>query len=112
MIQPILLSLGIKLLLHGTSKDSGPFTELLDRINWNIPKAFILFNDVPLILIEPSPKHQIKNGKLADLAPTALALMGIAIPKEMGGEILILILKNIHKKKRLPLWRQPLFLYN
>ena len=46
-------------------------------------------NDVPLILIEPTPTHQIKNGKLADLAPTALALMGIAKPKEMGGEILI-----------------------
>lgn len=46
-------------------------------------------NDVPLILIEPTPNHQIKSGKLADLAPTTLTLMGIAIPEEMTGEPLI-----------------------
>jgi 2,3-bisphosphoglycerate-independent phosphoglycerate mutase len=46
-------------------------------------------NVVPLILVEPTPKHQIKNGKLADLAPTALCLMGIPLPAEMTGELLI-----------------------
>lgn len=46
-------------------------------------------NDVPLILIEPTPNHQIKSGKLADLAPTALTLMGIAVPVEMTGEPLV-----------------------
>ncbi len=46
-------------------------------------------NDVPCILIEPSITHKIKNGKLADLAPTALVLMGIKIPDEMTGESLI-----------------------
>jgi len=46
-------------------------------------------NDVPLILIEPNKKHTIKSGKLADLAPTTLALMGIAQPKEMDGVSLI-----------------------
>jgi 2,3-bisphosphoglycerate-independent phosphoglycerate mutase len=46
-------------------------------------------NDVPLMLIEPSITHQIKSGKLADLAPTALALMGIAQPAEMDGVSLL-----------------------
>ncbi len=46
-------------------------------------------NPVPLFLIEPSGKLKIKNGKLADLAPTILALMGIKIPNEMSGEILV-----------------------
>lgn len=46
-------------------------------------------NVVPLILIEPTPIHQIKNGKLADLAPTALCLMGIPLPAEMTGALLV-----------------------
>jgi len=46
-------------------------------------------NDVPLILIEPTPSHQIKSGKLADLAPSTLTLMGIPIPPEMTGEPLV-----------------------
>lgn len=45
-------------------------------------------NPVPCILIDSQYK-QIKNGKLADIAPTILKLMGIAIPKEMSGEVLI-----------------------
>ncbi|MDP3929378.1 MAG: 2,3-bisphosphoglycerate-independent phosphoglycerate mutase [Bacteroidota bacterium] len=47
-------------------------------------------NDVPLILIEPTPSHQIKSGKLADLAPSTLTLMGIPIPAEMTGETLVI----------------------
>jgi 2,3-bisphosphoglycerate-independent phosphoglycerate mutase len=46
-------------------------------------------NDVPLMLIEPSITHQINSGKLADLAPTVLALMGIAQPSEMDGVSLL-----------------------
>lgn len=45
-------------------------------------------NPVPCILIDSQYK-QIKNGKLADIAPTVLKLMGIAIPKEMSGEVLV-----------------------
>lgn len=45
-------------------------------------------NPVPCILIDSQYKH-IKDGKLADIAPTILKLMGIAIPKEMSGEVLI-----------------------
>ncbi len=41
-------------------------------------------NPVPLILID-ADYHQIRDGKLCDLAPTILKLMGIAKPKEMTG---------------------------
>ncbi len=47
-------------------------------------------NDVPLMLIETDIVHQIGNGKLADLAPTILALMGISQPVEMTGESLLI----------------------
>ncbi|MBI3500219.1 MAG: 2,3-bisphosphoglycerate-independent phosphoglycerate mutase [Bacteroidetes bacterium] len=45
-------------------------------------------NPVPCILIDSDYK-KISNGKLADLAPTILKIMGIEIPKEMTGKILI-----------------------
>ena len=47
-------------------------------------------NDVPCILVEPNPSHKIKNGKLADLAPTALAIMGLPQPAAMTGESLLM----------------------
>lgn len=45
-------------------------------------------NPVPCILIDRRYKA-IKDGKLADIAPTILKLMDIPIPKEMDGEVLI-----------------------
>ena len=45
-------------------------------------------NPVPCILIDSDHK-KIKNGKLADIAPTILSLMDIKIPAEMNGEVLI-----------------------
>ena len=44
-------------------------------------------NPVPCILIDSNYK-KIAGGKLGDLAPTILKLMGIEIPKEMDGEVL------------------------
>lgn len=46
-------------------------------------------NLVPCILVDDSYKGPIKNGKLGDLAPTILTLMGISIPKEMTGTVLV-----------------------
>lgn len=46
-------------------------------------------NLVPCILVDSAYRGLIKNGKLADLAPTILALMGIPIPPQMTGQILI-----------------------
>ncbi len=45
-------------------------------------------NLVPCILIDKNYKS-IKNGKLADVAPTILTLMNIDIPKEMTGQKLV-----------------------
>ncbi|MFN8692616.1 MAG: alkaline phosphatase family protein, partial [Cyclobacteriaceae bacterium] len=43
-------------------------------------------NLVPCILVDDQYQGPWKNGKLGDLAPTILGLMGIAVPKEMTGE--------------------------
>lgn len=45
-------------------------------------------NPVPCILIDNQYK-KINNGKLADLAPTILTMMGLEVPKEMTGNALI-----------------------
>ena len=46
-------------------------------------------NLVPCILVDKDYSPALKDGKLGDLAPTILTLMGIAIPKEMNGNCLI-----------------------
>ena len=46
-------------------------------------------NPVPLVLISNNKELKIKEGKLADLAPTLLELMGIEKPSEMTGESLL-----------------------
>ena len=46
-------------------------------------------NLVPCILVDSTYKGKLKDGKLGDLAPTILTLMGIAIPKQMTGEVLL-----------------------
>jgi 2,3-bisphosphoglycerate-independent phosphoglycerate mutase len=46
-------------------------------------------NLVPCILVDKDDKPSLKDGKLGDLAPTILKMMGIAIPEEMTGNILL-----------------------
>jgi 2,3-bisphosphoglycerate-independent phosphoglycerate mutase len=46
-------------------------------------------NLVPCILVDEKDKFELKDGKLGDLAPTILTLMGISIPQEMTGNILV-----------------------
>ena len=46
-------------------------------------------NPVPLILVSEDESLKIKSGKLADLAPTMLDLLGIEKPKEMTGESIL-----------------------
>ena len=47
--------------------------------------------DVPLIVVEPGleGKRLREGGRLADIAPTLLRLMGIEQPAEMTGQSLI-----------------------
>lgn len=44
---------------------------------------------VPCILVDDQYKGKIKNGKLGDLAPTILTLIGVPVPSEMTGNILV-----------------------
>jgi 2,3-bisphosphoglycerate-independent phosphoglycerate mutase len=46
-------------------------------------------NPVPCILIDKDIDH-VRNGKLADIAPTVLAILGLSQPPEMTGEVLVL----------------------
>ena len=45
-------------------------------------------NPVPIVFISDQ-RLQVKNGKLADIAPTILKRLGIEAPNEMDGESLI-----------------------
>lgn len=46
-------------------------------------------NLVPCIFADDDIKEPVKDGKLGDLAPTILTLMGVAIPEEMTGNVLV-----------------------
>ena len=46
-------------------------------------------NLVPCILVDNDLRPDMKDGKLGDLAPTILTLMGEEIPEDMTGEVLI-----------------------
>ena len=53
------------------------------------PNTAHTLNPVPFFIIDNEWKGKIRPGKLADIAPTILTMMDIALPKEMTGEILI-----------------------
>lgn len=46
-------------------------------------------NLVPFFIIDKAWKGTIQPGKLGDIAPTILTMMGLSIPKEMTGKVLI-----------------------
>ncbi len=46
-------------------------------------------NPVPFFIIDKNWRGSVANGKLADIAPTILTMMGLPIPPEMTGNILI-----------------------
>jgi 2,3-bisphosphoglycerate-independent phosphoglycerate mutase len=52
------------------------------------PNTAHSLNPVPCILVSDDYK-KIKDGILADVAPTLLTIMGIEIPKEMTGKVLV-----------------------
>lgn len=53
------------------------------------PNTAHTLNPVPLFIISNSFTGHVKSGKLGDIAPSMLKVMGLPIPKEMTGEILI-----------------------
>ncbi|MEQ6249691.1 2,3-bisphosphoglycerate-independent phosphoglycerate mutase [Sulfitobacter sp. HNIBRBA3233] len=53
------------------------------------PHTAHTLNPVPVVLVGGPEGARLRSGRLADLAPTVLALMGITPPPEMTGESLI-----------------------
>ncbi len=53
------------------------------------PNTAHTLNLVPFFVIDNNWKGNVKPGKLGDVAPTILKMMGIEIPKEMSGDVLI-----------------------
>ena len=53
------------------------------------PNTAHTLNPVPFFIIDKEWRGTINTGKLGDIAPTILTMMGLSIPKEMTGDILI-----------------------
>ena len=53
------------------------------------PNTAHTLNPVPLFIIDKEWNGTVKPGKLGDIAPTILTIMGIQIPPEMTGNVLI-----------------------
>jgi 2,3-bisphosphoglycerate-independent phosphoglycerate mutase len=53
------------------------------------PNTAHTLNLVPFFIIDNELAGPIRSGKLADIAPTILTMMGLPIPPEMTGDILI-----------------------
>jgi 2,3-bisphosphoglycerate-independent phosphoglycerate mutase len=53
------------------------------------PHTAHTLNPVPVVLVGGPPGARLSDGRLADLAPTLLALMGVEAPPEMTGRSLI-----------------------
>lgn len=68
--------------------DHGNCETMVDPVTGGPHTAHTL-NPVPVILVGGPENAQLRDGRLADLAPTLLDLMGVAQPVEMTGESLI-----------------------
>lgn len=53
------------------------------------PNTAHSLNPVPCVYVTENKDAKVKNGRLADVAPTMLKIMGLEVPKEMTGEVLI-----------------------
>lgn len=68
--------------------DHGNCEEMLDEETGDVLTAHTT-NPVPVIILSDEPVEFQDGGRLADLAPTILELMGISQPEEMTGHSLI-----------------------
>ena len=83
-IVPVALENGYAIFL---TADHGNADHMLNEDG--TPNTQHSLNPVPLFLISDDYKGTLKSGKLGDLAPTILTYMGIKIPAEMTGNVLI-----------------------
>ena len=67
--------------------DHGNADDMIDE-SGNVVTAHST-NPVPLIHVSANPSQLKEGGKLCDIAPTILKLMGIPVPAEMTGEALV-----------------------
>ncbi len=76
---------------HGVmllTADHGNIELMKDPVTGEPHTAHTTF-DVPIVAINAPPGTQLENGRLADVAPTMLALMGLEQPAPMTGHSLI-----------------------
>ena len=52
------------------------------------PNTAHSLNKVPVFIVDPQ-YHTMKDGRLADIAPTMLKIMNVDIPESMSGEVLV-----------------------
>ena len=55
----------------------------------NLPHTSHTCNKVPLILISKNNNYKLRDGRLADIAPTILELISIKLPENMSGKSLL-----------------------
>ena len=60
------------------------------------PNTAHSLNPVPIVFVSEKPV-KLKNGILADIAPTILNLFNIKTPKEMSGKTLLSLIKPVFK---------------
>lgn len=69
--------------------DHGNFERMWDVQN-NMPHTAHTVGDVPLIIVDEDFKNRkMVNGRLADVVPTMLEVMGLPVPSEMTGKSLL-----------------------
>jgi 2,3-bisphosphoglycerate-independent phosphoglycerate mutase len=68
--------------------DHGNCETMIDPVSGG-PHTAHTTNPVPVVLVGGPPGTRLRDGRLADLAPTLLALMGLPQPPEMTGQSLI-----------------------
>jgi 2,3-bisphosphoglycerate-independent phosphoglycerate mutase len=68
--------------------DHGNCEQMWDPVT-NGPHTAHTLNPVPVILVGGPAGATLRQGRLADLAPTVLALMGLPQPAEMTGQSLL-----------------------
>jgi 2,3-bisphosphoglycerate-independent phosphoglycerate mutase len=63
--------------------------EIMFDETMNLPHTSHTCNKVPLILISKNKNYKLRDGKLADIAPTILELISIITPENMSGKSLL-----------------------